>query len=99
MDELVTHHRHFGMEVLANICEWDSEAKKEELAILYRKIYECFVEGFDGNDNGIARYPPELKPKYQDSTHIAARISRLSPWWNEPPKDDMDVRYLSFAII
>jgi uncharacterized UPF0160 family protein len=68
-------YKHFGREVIAKICGWKEVEKKTELEMLYKKLYEDFVEAFDGNDNGVPRYPPDVKPNYHDSTHIAARVS------------------------
>lgn len=84
-------YRHYGLEVIENILaqksgDTDSFGKAKDdgsLQLLYRKMYEDFVEAFDGIDNGVERYPVDIKPKYRDSTGLAARVGRLLPWWNE----------------
>lgn len=58
-------YRHFGRQVIANICGWDIQKKSQDIELLYMKLYKNFVEQFDGNDNGVSRYPPDIKPKYQ----------------------------------
>ncbi|KAJ3108547.1 hypothetical protein HDU97_000829 [Phlyctochytrium planicorne] len=82
----------FGKEVIATILEW--ELNDVRLEALFQKVYDEFVEGFDGVDNGINRYPPDVKPLYKDSTSISSRVARLNPWWNEEGVD-MHVRFLS----
>lgn len=55
--------------------------------LLYKRVYEDFVEGFDGIDNGVSQYPENLTPKYKETTNISARVGRLNPWWNQPDTD------------
>lgn len=81
-------YKHFGREVIGNICGWnDGSENSKSLDCVYQKLYESFVEGFDGIDNGVSQYPSEIKPKYEENTNIAARVSRLMPWWNQPVDD------------
>ncbi|TKR86902.1 hypothetical protein L596_011401 [Steinernema carpocapsae] len=53
--------------------------------ILYRKVYECFVEAVDAIDNGVPAY--DGVPRYQVHKGISGRIEHLNPAWNE---DDVD---------
>ncbi|KAJ3219831.1 hypothetical protein HDU67_009019 [Dinochytrium kinnereticum] len=80
-------YKHFGKSVIANILEWPADDVR--LDVLYIKLYDDFVEGFDGVDNGISRYPSDIKPLYKDSTSISSRVARLNPWWNEKDVDIM----------
>ncbi|KAI8849392.1 metal-dependent protein hydrolase [Chytridium lagenaria] len=80
-------YKHFGKSVIANILQWNLD--DERLDILYQKLYNDFVEGFDGVDNGISRYPVDVKPLYKDGTSISSRVARLNPWWNEKDVDLM----------
>ena len=87
--------RHFGHEAITNIVSQRDPSRSKDadcIKLLYRRMYEDFVEAFDGVDNGIDRYPEDVKPRYRDSTNIAARVSRLLPWWNEDDVD-YDVRF------
>jgi len=51
---------------------------------IYKKLYESFVEEFDGVDNGVNQYEGEAK--YKISSTIGARVGRLNPSWNAPDK-------------
>ncbi|RKO89601.1 metal-dependent protein hydrolase, partial [Blyttiomyces helicus] len=83
-------YKHFGRRIVAGILGWDLEKDKEKLETVYLKIYEDFVLSFDGHDNGVSRYPTDIKPKYRDSTSIGARVGKLNPWWNEHDVDLME---------
>ncbi|KAJ3416640.1 hypothetical protein HDV05_000922 [Chytridiales sp. JEL 0842] len=74
-------YKHFGKQVMAKVLEWPETDSR--LDLLYTKIYDDLIEGFDGNDNGVSRYPTEIKAKYKDGTGIASRVARLNPWWNQ----------------
>eukprot|EP00158_Paraphelidium_tribonemae_P003505 Partr_v1_DN26178_c0_g1_i6_m10234 putative chromosome 12 open reading frame 10 len=84
-------YRHFGHEVIAKICDYSS-VSDERVSLLYRKMYDDFVEAFDGIDNGVNQYPSNIKPAYRESTNLASRVGRLLPWWNEDA-DDYDERF------
>ncbi len=64
---------------------------------MYQKVYVDTVEGFDGNDNGVDRYPG-VKPLYRDGTSIASRVSRLNPAWNEE-NVNLDERFMKAVEI
>lgn len=55
-------------------------------------MYEYFFEYIDGIDNGIERYPKDVKPLYKSNgTNLAAWVSNLNQtWWNEDPFDDIE---------
>lgn len=82
-------YRHFGEEVISNLCQ---NVKGNSLQVVYKKVYESFIEEFDGVDNGVDRYPADIVPKYQISTTISDRVRRLNPDWNEK-SDDLDQRF------
>ncbi|KAJ1661100.1 hypothetical protein IWQ61_000036 [Dispira simplex] len=81
-------YKHFGREIIAQLLNLEEES----VETLYIKLYDEFVEALDAIDNGIAQYPKEVEPRYKDSTHLAARVSRLNPWWNQPDTD-LDARF------
>ncbi|KAJ1943970.1 hypothetical protein GGF37_002415 [Kickxella alabastrina] len=85
-------YKHYGKEVIRAILAGE-EISDSETDILYNKIYESFIEGIDGIDNGISRYPEDIEPAYKESTGLSARVGRLNPWWNEP-EGDMDARFV-----
>ena len=78
-------YRHFGKEIVAGIME--RPLSDPAVDLLYKRVYEDFVEGFDGIDNGVSQYPENLTPKYKETTNISARVGRLNPWWNQPDTD------------
>lgn len=78
--------RHFAKEIIAQQLEKPDE---ESVALLYRKIYDRFVEAFDANDNGISAYPSEIKPLFHRSWDIFAQVNILNPDWNE---DNVDIQ-------
>lgn len=61
----------------------------ENIKKLTFNVYDFFLVTVDAIDNGIDRYPKDIKPKYKFySTHLAARISRLNPnFWDEGVPD------------
>ncbi|KAJ2656797.1 hypothetical protein IWW48_004823 [Coemansia sp. RSA 1200] len=84
-------YKHYGKDVIRAILA-DEKIGDQEVDVLYDKIYEVLIEGIDGNDNGIPRYPEDIEPAYKESTGLGSRVSRLNPWWNQP-EGDMDARF------
>ncbi|KAJ3258317.1 hypothetical protein HDU77_002379 [Chytriomyces hyalinus] len=78
-------YKHFGRQVIGNLLEWEDSDPRLEL--VYQKIYDDFIEGFDGVDNGVSQYPADLRPKYRDGTSISSRVAKLNPWWNQESND------------
>eukprot|EP01134_Creolimax_fragrantissima_P007614 CFRG7614T1 len=78
-------YKHFGKEVVARMA--GKPLDENVMAIIYDKMYSGLIHGFDAVDNGVSMYPAELKPAYQDSTHISGRVSRLNPAWNDTTSD------------
>ncbi|TKA78162.1 hypothetical protein B0A55_03891 [Friedmanniomyces simplex] len=68
---------HYGRDIIRAFTGLDS---KPECELLYNKIYEDFVEAFDGNDNGIAVYDPAelrkagIEKKFNDKGFTIASI-------------------------
>ncbi|KAJ3068995.1 hypothetical protein HDU98_007921 [Podochytrium sp. JEL0797] len=90
-------YKHFGREVIANILNWSPSDARLEL--VYQKIYDDFVEGFDGVDNGVSQFPAELRPKYRDGTSISSRVSKLNPWWNQESSDAVLLEGFHKAVV
>ena len=63
-------YRHFGREVIAKLCDWNLDTHKERVELLYQRLYDVFVEAFDGVDNGVSCYPDSVKPAYRYYTNI-----------------------------
>eukprot|EP00127_Corallochytrium_limacisporum_P005395 Clim_evm7s204 gene=Clim_evmTU7s204 len=82
-------YKHFGREIVANVLGWSRDDPR--LEEVYQRVYTDFIEGLDGNDNGVAQYPIDIRPAYKDRTSLPARVDRLNPSWNEkvtPEKED-----------
>ncbi|CAI4212226.1 unnamed protein product [Parascedosporium putredinis] len=77
---------HFGKEV---------EEDGPEVELLWRKLYESFVEALDAHDNGISAYDPAaisaagLSKRFSDGGFsLGAMVGRLNPNWNDPIPED-----------
>ncbi|KAI6648911.1 UPF0160 protein MYG1, mitochondrial isoform X2 [Oopsacas minuta] len=70
---------HFGHRVISKISSLPLE--DPNLEIIYRKMYEQFMEEIDANDNGISQC--DGQPKFKITTTVSARVSYLLPAWNE----------------
>ncbi|KAL4474206.1 hypothetical protein ABPG72_001745 [Tetrahymena utriculariae] len=98
-------YKHFGKEIIKNVAQSLLDENKDNLSVeislnqgildsLYQRIYDGFILGVDGNDNGVEQYPVEIKPAYSDKTQLKFRIGRLNPMWTEKNADE-NVRFKS----
>eukprot|EP00343_Euplotes_focardii_P011113 CAMPEP_0205829788 /NCGR_PEP_ID=MMETSP0206-20130828/39232_1 /ASSEMBLY_ACC=CAM_ASM_000279 /TAXON_ID=36767 /ORGANISM="Euplotes focardii, Strain TN1" /LENGTH=331 /DNA_ID=CAMNT_0053132861 /DNA_START=40 /DNA_END=1032 /DNA_ORIENTATION=+ len=83
-------YKHFGEDVIRQIVPGVGD---EDLAIIYKKVYDSFIEALDGIDNGILQYPEDIEPAYRINTDLSARVGRLNPNWNEKGDIDMAARF------
>lgn len=60
----------------------------EILESLYTRIYDSFIMGVDGIDNGVEQYPVDVKSNYSDKTSLGSRVNRLFPVWTEKNTDE-----------
>lgn len=84
-------YRHYGREVVKKISNKYinqfrlgvdlNDPKTSDL--IYYKLYESFIYGMDGIDNGVSQYPTDAKPRYSESTGISSRVGRLNPYWHQ----------------
>ena len=81
-----------------------------DLDLLYVKIYECYIEAFDANDNGISVYDPKelqkagIEKRFSDRGYsIASVVNRYnyaldskanSKGMNDKSQDEEDARFL-----
>jgi len=78
--------------VIAKILSFEPEDPRVE--VLYQQIYTAFILALDCIDNGVSAYPPEIEPRYRESTNLCSRVAGLLPWWNEEFGDDiLDQRF------
>ncbi|KAF8922521.1 metal-dependent protein hydrolase [Mucidula mucida] len=74
-------YKHFGKEIIAARTQVPVDDTK--VHTLWLKLYQEFIEAIDANDNGISRYPTEIKPLYKSSTDLPSRVGSLNPAWNQ----------------
>lgn len=71
---------HFGHRILPILCP-DLNRDEIILELIYRQLYENFVEEIDAIDNGIAQC--NGIQKYAVTTTLSSRVSHLAPAWND----------------
>ncbi|GBP04466.1 UPF0160 protein MYG1, mitochondrial [Eumeta japonica] len=81
-------YAYYGEEVIKQLVPANCELKTENLKLIYRKVYENFIEEIDAIDNGVPMTDEE--PKYKIRTHISARVGRLNPEWNSKQEQNID---------
>ncbi|KAH8835819.1 GAMM1 protein [Flagelloscypha sp. PMI_526] len=75
-------YKHYGKQIIADRAQLPVENPVVEMVWL--RIYRDFIEAIDANDNGIPRYPPEVKARYNSGgTSLPSRVAALNPRWNE----------------
>ena len=96
---------HFGREMIARRLGRAPPAPAEAAAaaaapdaqveLLYRKLYESFVEALDAHDNGISVYDPAavaaagLERRFSEGGFtLGALVGRLNPNWNDAAPAD-----------
>ncbi|KAG6445534.1 hypothetical protein O3G_MSEX003943 [Manduca sexta] len=77
----------YGEEVIKELAPKDVTLTEENLKIIYRKVYENFIEEIDAIDNGVPMTDDE--PRYKIRTNLSNRVGRLNPEWNS--KQEIDV--------
>jgi uncharacterized UPF0160 family protein len=86
-------YMHFGKAIIAQHLSVSEDA--EEVAVIWDKIYQSFIEALDAHDNGISVYDPKaidaagLEKKFSDGGFsLGAMVGRLNPNWNDPTPSD-----------
>jgi len=72
----------FGKAVIKALTGSDINTAENET--IYKKVYESFVEEYDGIDNGVNQYEGEAK--YKITSTISSRVGNLNPKWNAQDK-------------
>lgn len=91
---------HFGKAIIAQRLGVSEDT--EEVGIVWKKIYESFIEALDAHDNGISAYDPKtiaaagLEKRFSDGGFsLGAMVGRLNPNWNDPtPSDPVEAQKL-----
>lgn len=100
-------YKHFGHEIILKGIDHliankqipdnlKARVTNEILEDLYKECYKGLFVTLDAIDNGIDRYPKDVKPKYDYyKTDLASRVGRLNPaWWEEPSTDAYYTNFL-----
>jgi uncharacterized UPF0160 family protein len=99
-------YKHFGKEIIAAAFETllgegtipenlRGRLTPEALDSMYHECYRGLMVTLDAIDNGIDRYPKDVKPKYEFyRTDLASRVGRLNPaWWDDPTPEAFDKNF------
>eukprot|EP00191_Tetraselmis_sp_GSL018_P004203 CAMPEP_0177610364 /NCGR_PEP_ID=MMETSP0419_2-20121207/19723_1 /TAXON_ID=582737 /ORGANISM="Tetraselmis sp., Strain GSL018" /LENGTH=321 /DNA_ID=CAMNT_0019105631 /DNA_START=117 /DNA_END=1082 /DNA_ORIENTATION=+ len=81
-------YKHYGEEIVASLL--GLPASHPDVRKVFLKVYESFVEGLDGIDNGVDQYVSAEAPRYKESTNLSSRVARLNPRWNEPKSEEVE---------
>ncbi len=106
-------YKYFGKEIIREALgkmprkkgseEKEKEKEKEldatQIATIHNRVYEVFIEGIDGIDNGIRQYNTEDKPNYRESTNLSSRVNRLNPMWNDEQNDEIAMEQFKKAMV
>lgn len=70
-------YKHFGKDLIAQELS-SADQQQVKLDVLYKKVYESFVEALDAIDNGIQQYDTESPARYSSRTDLSARVAHVS---------------------
>ncbi|KAH6613806.1 metal-dependent protein hydrolase [Chaetomium sp. MPI-SDFR-AT-0129] len=84
---------HFGKAIIARRMAQAEDS--ETVSLVWRKIYENFVEALDAHDNGISSYDPALlaaagaEKRFSNGAFtLGAMVGRFNGYWNDPVIED-----------
>ncbi|KAM3962067.1 uncharacterized protein ACR2FA_003748 [Aphomia sociella] len=80
-------YTYYGEQLIQQLAPNGLPLNPSDLSIIYKKVYENFIEEIDAIDNGVPM--TEEEPKYKIRTHLSARIARLNPEWNTSQQIDI----------
>jgi uncharacterized UPF0160 family protein len=61
--------QHYGREIIATTLALAED--HPDVNVVYRRMYDNFIEALDACDNGISQYPSDITPKYKESTTVS----------------------------
>ena len=92
-------YKHYGEEIVRDaLSRGGATPDDATVEKIYVKMYEEFIEGVDGNDNGVNMYDTDAKAKYKDNTTLPQRVKRLNPAWDEPSTPDKQMEQFEKAV-
>mmetsp|Transcript_59511 Transcript_59511/g.159414 ORF Transcript_59511/g.159414 Transcript_59511/m.159414 type:complete len:356 (-) Transcript_59511:50-1117(-) len=71
-------YKHFGREIIAQLSDTD----EKDTEALWAELYDRFLEGVDGIDNGV-EVCEGAQRRYKESSDLSSRVGRLNPLWSE----------------
>ena len=74
-------YKHYGREIVAKVV--GVEESHPDVSVVYNTVYRNFMEAVDAIDNGVNQWESDAPPRYQNHTHLSARVGNLNPKWNE----------------
>lgn len=77
-------YKHFGRQIISNSSKLTES--HENMDLIYKKIYDEFIEGIDANDNGISAYGSN-EPSFKTAMSLPSMVAHLNPRWNEESSD------------
>jgi uncharacterized UPF0160 family protein len=85
---------HFGRALVAQRLGKDEDS--EDVGVVWRKLYESFIEALDAHDNGISAYDADalraagIEKRFSEGGFgLGALVGRLNPNWNETLPADL----------
>ena len=99
-------YKHYGKEIVKRAIDYLMEKKEvpeslkpritdSDIEGIYHNCYRGLFVTLDAIDNGIERYPKEVKARYDYyKTDLASRVGRLNPnWWEDPTPAGFDANF------
>lgn len=80
-------YTYYGEDVIKQLAPKDTPLKPSDLTVIYKKVYQNFIEEIDAIDNGVPIASEE--PRYKIRTNLSSRVARLNPEWNS--KQDINI--------
>ncbi|KAI1188616.1 metal-dependent protein hydrolase [Nemania serpens] len=89
---------HFGRALVSR--QLGQAEDSEDVGVVWRKMYECFIEALDAHDNGISSYDPDAlaaagieKRFSKGGFGLGAVVGRLNSNWNDTlPSDPVEAQ-------
>lgn len=78
----------YGEELIQGLAPKGLPLQSEDLKIIFKKVYENFIQEIDAIDNGIPMTDEE--PRYKIRTNLSNRVGRLNPEWNSKQETNSD---------
>lgn len=73
-------YTYYGEKVIQQLAPKEVPLSDDNLMVIFKKVYENFIEEIDAIDNGVPMTDEE--PCYKIRTHVSSRVGRLNPEWN-----------------